>query len=176
MENVWYVIKVLPGKERQLRDNLNLQISLGKIKNILRFVCPTEKSIVLVRKKRTVREKVLYSGYLYFETENELSNDQLKELANIDGVMDLNGVKRPVKLKQSDVERIIVDEKLEKHQKDKSLYFEVGEVVLVNDGPFKNFEAKISKLTNELVDLEIKIFGRLTDVTLSTEQITKKNG
>jgi len=176
MENVWYVIKVLPGKERQLRDSLNLQISLGKLKNINRFVCPTEKTIVLVRKKRTIREKVLYSGYLYFETLEDLNSDQLKELSNINGIMDLNGKKIPIKLSNSDVERIIVDEKLEKHQKDKSLFFEVGEVVIVNEGPFKDFEAKISNLTNENVYLEIKIFGRLTDVTLSTEQISKKNG
>lgn len=176
MENVWYVIKVLPGKERQLRDNLNLQISLGKLKNINRFVCPTEKSIVLVRKKRTIREKVLYSGYLYFESLGELNSDQLKELSNINGIMNLNGKKIPFKLNSSEVEGIIVDEKLENYQKNKSLFFDVGEVVLVNEGPFKDFEAKISNLTNESVDLEIKIFGRLTDVSLSTEQISKKNG
>jgi transcriptional antiterminator NusG len=174
MEKIWYVVKVLPGKERQLRDNLNLQISLDKLKNINRFVCPTEKTIILVRKKRTIREKVLYSGYLYFECNDELTDDQLKELTLVNGFMDLNGSKKPVKLKSSDVLKIIVDEKLENHERNKSLFFSEGETVIVNEGPFKNFEGRISKLTNDIVDLEIMIFGRLTDVTLSSEQISKK--
>jgi transcription antitermination factor NusG len=68
----WYVIKVTPGKERQLNEQFNTQIGLGKIGFIDRFVCPMEKEFVVVRKKKVLREKVIYNGYLYFESQNQL--------------------------------------------------------------------------------------------------------
>ena len=64
MDTNWYLVKVLPGKERSLADEFNKYISLGKMNNIKRFVCPTEKQVVVVRNKKAIREKVLYSGYL----------------------------------------------------------------------------------------------------------------
>ena len=47
MESNWYVVKVLPGKERSLNEDFNKQISLGKIKNVIRFVCQ-QKNILLL--------------------------------------------------------------------------------------------------------------------------------
>ena len=76
MEQSWYVVKVLPGKERSLSEQFNKEIELGRIKNISRFVCPTEKEFVALKNKKVLREKVLYSGYLYFESIKNLENDQ----------------------------------------------------------------------------------------------------
>ena len=86
METSWYVVKVLPGKERTLNEEFNKQINLGKLNNIIRFVCPTEKEFVVVKKKKVLKEKVLYSGYLYFESPKSLSEDELKHISrpNID--------------------------------------------------------------------------------------------
>ena len=60
MDTNWYVVKVMPGKERSLTEQFNKEIGLGKIKNILRFICPTEKELVTVKNKKVTREKVLY--------------------------------------------------------------------------------------------------------------------
>ena len=68
MNTAWYVVKVLPGKERSLNEQFNKDIELGRIPNIVRFVCPTEKEMVVLKSKKVLREKVLYSGYLYFES------------------------------------------------------------------------------------------------------------
>jgi transcription antitermination factor NusG len=65
METKWYLVNVLPGKERSLAEEFNKYISLGKMKSITRFVCPTEKNVVVVRNKKAIREKVLYSGFPY---------------------------------------------------------------------------------------------------------------
>ena len=78
----WYVIKVMPGKERQLSEQFNTQITMGNIGYISRFVCPLEKEFVVVKKKKTIREKVIYNGYLYFESESKLNDGQLKEISN----------------------------------------------------------------------------------------------
>jgi transcription antitermination factor NusG len=44
---------------------------------------------------------------------------------------------------------------------------------MVIDGPFKSFEGKISELHGDRILLEVKIFGRNTNVELNSHQIEK---
>jgi len=173
MEQCWYVVKVLPGKERSLSEQFNKEIGLGKIKNINRFVCPTEKEFVALKNKKVLREKVLYSGYLYFESIKNLEEDQLKEIALIPNIMGMMGERIPVKLRESDIRRILKDDSLEQHLDSKKLKYISGEIVKVIEGPFSSFEGTIKELKNDKVDVEIKIFGRNTPVTLTLNQIEK---
>jgi transcriptional antiterminator NusG len=173
MENNWYVVKVLPGKERSLTEQFNKEISLGKINNIVRFVCPTEKEFVVVKNKKVVREKVLYSGYLYFEAPKRLMEEELKVISTIQNIMGMMGDRMPLLLKETDVRRILKDDTLEEHIESKKLKFAVGESVVVSEGPFKTFEGVISDIKGDKVDVEIKIFGRNTAVSLTLEQIQK---
>jgi len=173
MEQCWYVVKVLPGKERSLSEQFNKEIGLGKIKNINRFVCPTEKEFVALKNKKVLREKVLYSGYLYFESIKNLEDDQLKEIALIPNIMGMMGERIPVKLRESDIRRILKDDSLEQHLDSKKLKYISGEIVKVIEGPFTSFEGTIKELKNDKVDVEIKIFGRNTPVTLTLNQIEK---
>jgi transcriptional antiterminator NusG len=173
MSTQWYVVKVMPGKERSLSDQFNKEVSLGKIKNIIRFVCPTEKNLVVVKNKKVLREKVLYSGYLYFETEKVLGEDQLKEIALMQNIMGMMGERQPLRLRESDIQRILKDELLEEHIDAKKLKYTSGEKVIVNEGPFATFEGTITEVTGDKVNVEIKIFGRNTPVTLTLGQIAK---
>jgi transcriptional antiterminator NusG len=173
MENQWYLVKVLPGKERSLRDEFNKHIEQGKIKNVSRFVCPTEKEIKVVKNKKVIRDKVLYSGYLYFETGKKLEIDELKVLAGLNGLMGMMGDRTPIILRDSDVKRILIDNQLTEHNESKRLSYQVGEEVIVIDGPFNTFNGKISEIHGEKVSLEIKIFGRNTNVELTLSQIEK---
>ena len=160
MENNWYVVKVLPGKERSLTEQFNKEISLGRIDNIVRFVCPTEKEFVVVKNKKVIREKVLYSGYLYFEAPKRLMEEQLKIISTIPNIMGMMGDRMPLLLKETDVRRILKDDTLEEHIESKKLKFVIGESVIVSEGPFKTFEGVISDIKGDKIDVEIKIFGR----------------
>lgn len=173
MENNWYVVKVLPGKERSLAEQFNKEISLGRINNIVRFICPTEKEFVLVKNKKIIREKVLYSGYLYFEAPKRLQEDELKIISTIPNIMGMMGDKMPLLLKESDVHRILKDDSLEEHIENKKLKYIIGESIIVSDGPFKDFEGTVKELKGDKVDVEIRIFGRNTAVNLFLEQIRK---
>jgi transcriptional antiterminator NusG len=173
MENIWYVVKVLPGKERSLAEQFNKEISLGKINNIVRFICPTEKEFVVVKNKKVIREKVLYSGYLYFEAPKKLVEEELKVISTIPNIMGMMGDRMPLLLKDTDVRRILKDETLEEHIESKKLKFDTGETVIVSDGPFNDFNGVIKEVKGEKVDVEIKIFGRNTLVSLHLDQIRK---
>jgi transcriptional antiterminator NusG len=173
MENIWYVVKVLPGKERSLAEQFNKEISLGKINNIVRFICPTEKEFVVVKNKKVIREKVLYSGYLYFEAPKRLEEEQLKVISTIPNIMGMMGDRMPLLLKDTDVRRILKDDTLEEHIESKKLKFDSGETIIVCDGPFNDFNGIIKEIKGEKVDVEIKIFGRNTLVSLHLDQIRK---
>mgnify|MGYP000536288621 CR=1 FL=1 len=173
MENNWYVVKVLPGKERSLTEEFNRQISLGKMKNINRFVCPTEKEFVVVKNKKVLRDKVLYSGYLYFETPTKLGESDLKTIAHLPNIMGMMGDKTPVLLRDSDIRRILKDDSLDNHIESKRTKYSSGDKVMVSDGPFNGFEGIISEINGEKVSVEVRIFGRNTPVELTLTQIEK---
>lgn len=171
METSWYLVKVLPGKERQLCEHFNKEILLENIKNVSRFVCPTEKHLITVKNKKILREKVIYSGYLYFETKEKLDVSDLKVLASQEFIMGLMGDKTPILLRESDVNRILMDEILDEHNQSKILKYEPGVPVTVNDGPFNGFSGNISAVKGDKIEVEIKIFGRSTNVLLSFNQV-----
>lgn len=174
MKTSWYVVKVLPGKERSLSEQFNKDIEQERIKNITRFICPTEKNLIVVRKKKVLREKVLYSGYLYFESDRELNNDDLKVIAALPNLMGMRGDRTPILLKESDVRRILKDDSLNTHIESKKLKYSVGDNVNITEGPFSTFNGIISELVGEnKVDVEVKIFGRNTIVSLTLSQIEK---
>ena len=173
METSWYVVKVLPGKERTLNEEFNKQINLGKLNNIIRFVCPTEKEFVTVKKKKILREKVIYGGYLYFESPKKLSEEDLKVISAFPNIMGMMGDKTPLMLSKTDIRRILKDEMLEEHIESKKLKYTIGEPIIVTDGPFSSFNGHIIEVVGDKVSVEIKIFGRNTSVTLSLEQIRK---
>jgi len=173
MNTAWYVVKVLPGKERSLTEQFNKDIGMNRISNIMRFICPTEKEFVVVKNKKTLREKVLYSGYLYFEAPKKLEEDDLKIISLIPNIMGMMGDRMPVLLRENDIKRILKDDVLDEHIESKKLKYINGEIVSVIDGPFASFEATISDIKGEKVDVEIKIFGRNTPVSLTLNQIEK---
>ena len=173
MVTSWYLIKVLPGKERQLCEHFNKEISLEKIKNVIRFVCPTEKNLITVKNKKVLREKVIYSGYLYFETKEKLDESELKVLASQESIMRLLSDKTPVLLRKSDVNKILMDDILDEHNQSKNLKLEPGVIVVVNDGPFAGFNGVISTIKDDKIEVEIKIFGRSTNVSLNFNQVNK---
>lgn len=173
MQNNWYLVKVLPGKERQLTEQYNKEISLGKISNILRFVCPLEKNLVVVKNKKVTREKVLYSGYLYFETAQRLTDDELKTIASQQSIMGILGDRVPVLLRESDVMRILKDEMLEDHLHSMNSNFTTGDNVKITEGPFVDFNGVVSANRGDKIEVEVKIFGRGTIVTVSPLHIER---
>lgn len=164
MQSHWYVVKVLPGKERILKEEFNKQISQGKINNITRFVCPTERELKIVKNKKVVREKVLYSGYLYFESELDLCSDDLKYISGLNGLMGLMGERVPVKLRESDIKRVIKDDELDEYNQTIKSKYLVGDSIKIIDGPFTTFEGIVSSINGEKVSLEVRIFGRVTQL------------
>jgi transcription termination/antitermination protein NusG len=174
METKWYVTKVAPGKERILCDQFNCEINVGKLKNIIRFVCPTEPEIILIRNKKVTREKVIYPGYLYFETENKLNNDELKYIGSKPLIIGMLGNKIPILLNKLDAEKIIKDEALTKRQDEKKNILKPGAEVKISNGSFNGFEGVIDSINSDKAIIMVEIFDRPMKITVNINELTKK--
>ena len=168
----WYLIKVLPGKERQITEKYNTEIDLGRMNTIVRFVCPLEKQYKMIRNKKVIRERVIYTGYLYFETTPELDYDELKNLSYLPEIMSVLGDRKPIKLSDREIQRVL-NETTNGNDLTKDIEYKVGELVKVVDGPFSTFEGEIRFIDGNKVDVDVRVFGRPTKVSLLKEQIEK---
>lgn len=173
MSTFWYIIKVSHGQERKLNEQFNEKIKLGKITNIIRFICPLEEKIVTVKNKKVIKSSVIYNGYLYFETIKQLNDDELKTISLYPNVMSLMGSKIPKLISDSDVKKILKDEELNEYKDEKSTIIKVGNKVKIIKGIFEGFLGEVSLITNDGVEVNINIFDRETKVIVQLENLIK---
>ena len=175
----WYVLRAIAGKEAKVKEVLDAAIKntdLGQY--VSQVLIPTEKVYTTRNGKKVVKEKNLYSGYVFVEA--ELTGEVIYELRNTTNVIDfLRGrsrTSRPEPLRESEVMRMLgsVDESMNMAA-DESFDYTVGETVKVNFGPFSGFTGTIREVNPDRrkVKVEVKIFGRPTDLELENTQVER---
>lgn len=175
----WYVLRAISGKESKVKEVLEAAMrntDLGK--NVFQILIPTEKVYITRNGKKVLKERNLYSGYVFVEA--VLTGEVIYELRNTTNVIDfLRGRAKesaPQEIRREDVERMLgaadvlndpVDEELQS--------FVVGEHVRVTDGPFTNFAGVIKEVNADKsrISVEVKIFGRPTDLQLEYSQVER---
>ncbi|MBD5202075.1 MAG: transcription termination/antitermination protein NusG [Duncaniella sp.] len=173
----WYVLRAISGKEAKVKEVLDAAIrntDLGKY--VFQVLIPTEKVLTVRNGKKVVKERNLYSGYVFVEC--DLQGEVLYELRNTTNVIDfLRGRGKaapPEALRESEVRRMLgaADEMTLDDGND----YMVGEAVKVNDGPFKGFTGVIEEVNREKKKLKVsvKIFGRKTPLELENQQVERE--
>lgn len=177
-DNKWFVLRVLSGKERKIKEYLDIEIRRSGWGNtITQIMCPVEKVFKVVGGKKVMREKILYSGYILMEaTTARLSDDMIQTIKNVSGVIHFLGKDHPDALRRSEVNKMFgkMDELADSGVMI-SEPFIVGESVKIIDGPFNDFNGSIEEVNDEKKKLKVvvKIFGRATPVELSYMQVEK---
>src|SRR4029079_4350732 len=172
-ERHWYAIHTYSGYENAVLRNLRQRIeSLGMQDKIFNVVVPTEKKIKIKGGKRVEVEEKVYPGYVLVDM--IVTDDSWFVVRNTPRVTGFVGAGvNPVPLKKEEVDYLFMkmDAGTAKHNID----MEVGETVLVNDGPFKELEGKVSSVDQDRgkVKVLVSMFGRETPVELDFLQIKK---
>ena len=175
----WYVLRAIAGKEAKVKEVLDAAIKNTDLGNyVSQVLIPTEKVYTSRNGKKVVKEKNLYSGYVFVEA--ELTGEVIYELRNTTNVIDfLRGrskTSKPEALRESEVMRMLgaIDDS-QNAQADDAYDFNVGETVKVNFGPFSGFTGTIREVNADRrkVKVEVKIFGRPTDLELENTQIER---
>ncbi len=175
----WYCLRAISGKELKVKELLDAEIKNGDFNgNVEQVVVPTEKVVSQKGNKKDVKEKVLFSGYVFVRC--KLVGEVQAQLANTTNVVNfLMGrvTKKPEPLPDDQIEAMLghVDEKVETAESAEVTYL-VGETIKVNDGPFKDFDGLIEEVSNEKKKLKVsvKIFGRKTPLELNFDQVIKE--
>lgn len=169
----WYAIHTYAGYEDAVARNLKQRVeSLGMDDKIFDVVVPTEKKIKVKRSKRVEEEEKVYPGYVLVKM--IVTDDSWYLVRNTPRVTGFvgSGV-HPVPLKADEVDELFrrMDAETPKHKID----LDIGDAVQIVDGPFKEFEGKVSDVDEERgkVKVLVSMFGRETPVELDFLQARK---
>lgn len=176
----WYVLRAISGKEAKVKELLDAAIrntDLGKY--VSQVLIPTEKVSTTRNGKKVVKDRLCYSGYVFIEA--VLVGEVVHELRNMTNVIDfLRGRakdSKPEPLRESEVKRMLgVIDSMQDVVEDEELIFTVGEAVKVTYGPFSGFNGVVKEVNNEKKKLkvEVKIFGRPTELELENSQVERE--
>ncbi len=173
-ERSWYAIHTYSGYENAVLKNLNQRIeSLGMQDKIFQVVVPTEKTIKIKSGKRVEVEEKIYPGYILVDM--IVTDDSWYVVRNTPRVTGFvgSGV-TPVPVSKEEIEFLFA--RMEGQDKaTHNIDMEVGETVLIADGPFKELEGKINEIDMERGKIKVLVdmFGRETPVELDFLQIKK---
>ena len=169
----WYVVRVISGQEKKIRDHVMLEVTRAKWdKIVLNILVPTEKVYTIKAGKKTIKEKTLYPGYVYMEVEDKkMTQEMWNTVRHVHGVLGFLG-----NLSSAEVFKLLgkADEMLEAGETIAEPFI-INEDVKIVDGPFNDFIGTIEEINNEKKKLKVivKIFGRRTPVEVSFMQIQK---
>ena len=179
----WYVLRVVSGKERKVKEYLDKDIIRSGWQEIIKQIfLPMEKVYKVQNGKKVMREKNYFPGYVMMEVlDGKLNDDIVQHISNISNVMhfltDGKGSKGMIiSLRKSEVNKMLgkVDE-MNDQGVTMSEPFIVGETIKIVEGPFNDFNGVIEDVNDEKKKLKVsvKIFGRSTPVELSYMQVEK---
>ncbi|MCU0395140.1 MAG: transcription termination/antitermination protein NusG [Chitinophagaceae bacterium] len=182
-ETKWYVLRVVSGKERSVKEYLDKDINRqGWADRIVQVFLPMDKVYKVQNGKKVMREKNFYPGYVFMEVvDGKLNEDMILHISNISNIMhfltDGKGSKgRIISLRKSEVNKMLgkMDEMSEQGIS-MSEPFIVGETIKIIDGAFNDFNGVIEEVNDEKKKLKVivKIFGRSTPVELNYMQVEK---
>ncbi|MFH1346940.1 MAG: transcription termination/antitermination protein NusG [Spirochaetota bacterium] len=174
-ERHWYAIHTYSGYEDAVARYLKQRVeSLAMNDKIFNVLVPKEKKIKIKNGKRKTIEEKIYPGYVLVDM--LMSEDSWYVVRNTPRVTGFVGADstEPTPLSKDEIESLMNRMKGEDETKFK-LEFSAGDIVKIIDGPFKDYEGKISVVDEEKGRLKVMlaIFGRETAVELDSLQAQK---
>ena len=170
----WYAIHTYSGYEDAVERYLKQRIeSLEMGDKIFNVLVPKEKKIKIKNGKRQVIEEKIYQGYVLVDMiYTEESWYVVRNTPRVTGFVGSDPT-TPTPLSKEEIDFILGK------MGDKEPKFKVdirpGEVVKIIDGPFKDYEGKVSEIDAEKgkVKVMVPLFGRDTAVELDSLQVQK---
>lgn len=172
----WYIVQAYSNFEKKVSDSIKERALAAGLEDAFEeILVPTEEVIEVRRGRKITAERKFFPGYVLVKMEmNDQTYHLIKETQKVTGF--LGAGNRPMPVSQKEVDQILhqVQEGVERPKP--SITFEVGETVLVSDGPFASFSGVVEDVDEERTRLKVavSIFGRATPVELEYGQVEKQ--
>ncbi|WP_088811007.1 MULTISPECIES: transcription termination/antitermination protein NusG [Listeria] len=176
MEKNWYVVHTYSGYENKVKANLEKRVeSMGMSDKIFRVIVPEEdETEVKNGKTKTIKRKV-FPGYVLVEI--VMTDDSWYVVRNTPGVTGFVGSagsgSKPTALLPEEADRILKSMGMMDKLLDAD--FEIGETVMVKEGPFADYSGKVDEMDMDKgkAKVMVNMFGRETPVEVDFNQIEK---
>ncbi len=169
----WYAIHTYSGYEENVTSNLKQRVeSMGMEDKIFNVLVPTEKKIKIKAGKRKVTEEKIFPGYVLVDM--IVTDDSwyvVRNTPNVTGFVGSGTTPTPI----ADEEIKTLLKRMQIEEPKYTIDVTVGQPVQITDGPFKNFEGKVSAVDDARgkIKVTVSMFGRETPVELDFLQIKK---
>jgi transcriptional antiterminator NusG len=169
----WYVLHTYSGYEDNVKRNLEQRIeSFDMGDKIFQVLVPKEKKIKIKNGKRTTVEEKIFPGYVLVEM--FVTDDSwyvVRNTPNVTGFVGSGTTPTPIDQKEIDA----LQKRMGVNEPSHKIDLHADDTVQIVDGPFKNFEGKVSNVdeTRGKVKVLVNMFGRETPVELDALQVRK---
>ncbi|MBI5916915.1 MAG: transcription termination/antitermination factor NusG [Bacteroidetes bacterium] len=177
-EKKWYSLRVISGKEKKIKERIELEIKRNEWTDfITQVIVPTEKVYKIRTGKKVISERNILPGYILVEADPaRFTGEVVQAIANVPNVIHFLGKNTPIPMQNSEANRLLgkVDESKDAGEQMLEPFL-VGETVKIVDGPFADFIGDVQEVNEDKKKLKVivKIFGRGTEVELNFMQIEK---
>ena len=169
----WYAVHTYSGYEEAVARNLKQRIeTLGMEDKIFNVVIPVEKKVKIVGGKRKTVEEKIYQGYVLVDMiVDDNSWYVVRNTPRVTGFVG-SGI-TPVPLAKDEIDALF--ERMGAKEAKYKIDIKTGDIIKISDGPFKDFEARVSEVDEERgkVKTLVSIFGRETPLELDFLQVKK---
>ena len=169
----WYVLHTYSGYEENVKRNLEQRTeTFNMADKIFNVLIPKEKKIKIKNGKRQTVEEKIFPGYVLVEmTVTDDSWYVVRNTPNVTGFVGSGTTPTPIDAKEMEslMKRMEVEDPTHK------IDLSIDEPVKIIDGPFKNFEGKVSAVDDARgkIKVLVSMFGRETPVELDALQVKK---
>jgi transcriptional antiterminator NusG len=170
----WYVLHTYSGYEDSVAQSLGQRIeTMGMQDYIFDVQVPKEKQLTFKKGEPVEEEKKLFPGYVLVDL---IVTDEswylVRNTPNVTGFVGSGNIPVPVSPEEFGVIQRRIGEQDAKFKSD----FQVGDLVIIIDGPFKNYEGSIDSVDVDKgkITVMVLIFDRETPVELDFTQAKKK--
>lgn len=173
----WYVVNTYAGQENRVKENLERRIkTMGLEDSLFQVVVAEEKEVEMKNGKQVEKMHNLFSGYILVQM--KMTDEAWYIVRNTPGVTGFIGSSgkgaKPFPVPQEEVDNVLA--RLGQHT-DVKADFEVGDTVVILDGPFKDSAGKVLKMDDKTQSAEVQLilFGRETPSEIPYLQLRKKD-
>jgi transcriptional antiterminator NusG len=175
MSQRWYILQVHSGFEKKVAQSIREQTFKKDLKDkILEVLVPTEEVIKMRSGTKVNTERKFFPGYVMVKM--TLTDETWHLVKNTTKVSDFLGNRGiPTPISEKEAQHILHQVKEGINHPKATILFDIGEEILVSDGPFASFHGIVEEIDEERERLKVSvsIFGRSTPVELEYTQIKK---
>jgi len=173
-ERHWYAVHTYSGYEDAVARYLRQRVdSLAMNDKVFNVIVPKEKKVKIKNGKRRVVEEKIYPGYVLVDM--LMGEDSWYVVRNTPRVTGFVGTDttEPTSLSKEEVESIT--SRMKGEEPKLKIELKMGDLVKIIDGPFKDYDGKVSAVDEERgkIKVMVPIFGRDTEVELDSLQVSK---